>query len=181
MTTRISIKSDLKPLKGYSSLLKNVKQANTDILNLSVQKHINRYLRPMELMNPGPSLHGGGERAWSTDPAANRRAQRWFFANYPNGFRRTGALNRAWRLTARGLRLSLENASRAASYVFSFAKNVRARGGRPNPGHIRTGHPQLAQQTARQVLDMILDDHRLAWSKSVAASVAAGIYRIVVP
>lgn len=181
MTIRISVRSDPKPLDGYAAFLRNVQRANSDILRMTAQKNINVYLRPMEQVNPGPSQHGARAGAWSTDPAADARARRWWFANYPNGRARTGNLNRAWVLVTRGNRLSLENNSRGAAYVFSFAQTPRARGGRPNPGHIRTGWPQAVRRVGLEVMDMILGDVQLAYSRSIAASVATGQFRVVIP
>jgi hypothetical protein len=181
MAIRMSVTIDTQPLTGYKALLKNAQRANTDIVKFTTQKNINRYMRPMEQMNPGPSLHGAKRGAWSTDPAADARARRWWWANFPNGRQRTGSLNKRWLFVLRGNRLSLENTNPAAAYVFSFAKTPRARGGRPNPGHIRTGWPQASRQAASEVLGMVIVDVRLGWSRSIAASVAAGAYRIVVP
>lgn len=181
MAIRMSVKYDTTELDGYSAFLKNAQKANRDIVAMTTQKNINKYIRPMEAIDPGPSQHGGGRGAWSTNPAADARARRWWFANYPNGRPRTGQLMRQWVFVLRGDRLVLENRSPVIGYVGSMARRLRARGGRPNPGHLRTGWPQAIRQTATTVLDMVIEDVRLGWSTSIAASVAAGQYRIVVP
>lgn len=176
MAIRLKVKADITPIKGASELLSNMDNAMSAILETVTQTNINKYLRPMEQIDPGPSRHRG---RWSTDPGANPRARRWFFANYPNGYTRTGELNRKWRIVVRGKRLSLENNARGARYVFTMAKNIRARGGRPNPGHIDTGWPQEGQRVAREVLDMVIEDVSLAHSRSLMASMSNGRYTIV--
>jgi hypothetical protein len=62
-----------------------------------------------------------------------------------------------------------------------MARYVRARGGRPNPGHIRTRWSEVTKNTANEVLLIVIRDVQFGWSASIAASVAAGQYRIVVP
>ncbi|MBK8138361.1 MAG: hypothetical protein IPK52_21535 [Chloroflexi bacterium] len=50
---------------------------------------------------------------WSNDPIANAKARRWFFANYPDGYSRTGELGRAWKValsvTVAGFSVSVGN------------------------------------------------------------------------
>ncbi|MAS33557.1 MAG: hypothetical protein CL610_06095 [Anaerolineaceae bacterium] len=191
MPVRMSIRIDTKPMDGYRDLLKNAQRANEQIMAETVAKHESDYLAPMRDMDPGPSQHGAQKGAWSTNPAADERARAWYWYAVNNrlipsdpvtgAYIRTGQLNRQWRLTARGNRLSMENLSAVSAYVFSFAQNIRARGGKPNPGHIRTGHPLEAQVMGTQVLTRIIADTQVSWAQSIAASVAAGQYRIVVP
>lgn len=178
---RISIQAHIKPLEGYAALLGNAERATQDILRLVTQRNLNTYMRMMEAIDPGPSQHGGGRGAWSTDPAADNRARRWWFANYPAGRPRTGGLMRAWVFTVRGNRLSLENTSPAGKYVLSMARQPRARGGRPNPGHIRTGWPQETRRVAQQVMAQVADDVHVAWSRSLMASAARGEFTVIVP
>jgi hypothetical protein len=188
---RIAIQSNTRQLDGYAAYLAHARQANIDTLKLTIQKNTNKYLRPMEAIDPGPSQHGGGAGDWSTDPTANRRAQRWWWANVRAGtvnanpttgaYIRTGGMGRRWKFVTRGNRTSLENTSAGASYTLSMARIPRARGGRPNPGHIRTGWPQVTRATALAVMEMVIDDVQLAQSKTIAASVASGSYKVVIP
>lgn len=65
---------------------------------------------------------GGNRFIWSRDPVKQARARRWFFANYPNGYTRTGALERAWfgeiTYTDNTITTTIGNPNKAASYVY---------------------------------------------------------------
>ncbi len=79
---------------------------------------------------------------WSFDRAKNARARRWFFANYPNGYKRTGRLEQSWRFTVTPSQdnrvvVDLRNDTNASSYVYgSPAFNYEQ-----VPGHVTTGWP----------------------------------------
>lgn len=183
MVARVALRSDLRALDGYEAFVKNARRASGQLIQLTVQRNINTYLRPMEQINPGPSKHGGKARDWSTNEAAGRKAQKWWFANLREGKvggGSTGAMMRAWAFTLRKNILSLENTHPGFPYVGSFAQSARARGGRPNPGHIRTGWPQAIRRTGLEVMDTVLSDVQLAYVSSIAASVAAGRFVVQV-
>lgn len=182
MAIRMSIKADLTPFDGLEALLGNAERATSQIMQGVVNKHGTKLLRPIRRFGPGKSRHGAKRGAWSTNFAADARARRWWFANHGNRpYRRTGKTGKAWVFVVRNNRMSLENASPAAKYVFSFAAKPRARGGRPNPGHIRTGWPSKGRLKATAVLDTAKDLVEDSFARSIVASVAKGRFTIVVP
>ena len=85
---------------------------------------------------------------WSNDPVANAKARRWFFANYPDGYSRTGELGRAWKVamsvTVAGFSVSVGNPAKAASYVYGSERYDQV------PGHADTGWQQ-AQDTFLEI------------------------------
>lgn len=74
---------------------------------------------------------------WSNNPEANARARRWFFANYPNGYTRTGDMGKAWKVglsvTVAGFSVTVRNPADGASYVYGDDAY------RQIPGHAATG------------------------------------------
>jgi hypothetical protein len=182
---RLSAVFDFKPLDGFLALAGNAERANDEIIDRTLAANENAYLQPMQAIDPGPSQHRG---RWSTNPAANRKAQRWYWMAVNKGlinadasgrYIRTGDLNRQWRIVRRGSRISLENTSPKARYVMSMAQTVTARGGVPNPGHIDTGWSGAAKNTATTVIREITTDVNAAWVQTVGASVGSGQYRVV--
>lgn len=101
---------------------------------------------------------------WSLDPAANARARRWFFANYPNGYTRTNKLAEAWSVDIYFFRgeiiIELLNDLRGASYVHGSDRYGQV------PGHVTTGwrhvdtirgeYAELADNAVREVYDSFL-------------------------
>ena len=79
---------------------------------------------------------------------ANARARRWFFANYPEGYTRTGALGKAWdvkmSVTVAGFSVSIANPAKAASYVYGTESYPQI------PGHATTGW-QPAEDTFTEI------------------------------
>lgn len=190
MAIRMSVSADLTAVDGLEAFAANANRAVTQIMQGVVEKHGATYLRSIRRKGgPGRSRHGAGLGAWSTNRAADARARRWWFWAIGSGkiktaggrYVRTGKLNKQWTLTVRKNRLSLENTSERAKWVYSFAKTPRARGGRPNPGHIRTGWPQKTRAKAQKLLEDARLDVSIAYRKSIAASVASGEFVIVVP
>jgi hypothetical protein len=80
---------------------------------------------------PGPAKH---PFEWSSNPTANARARGWFFANYPQGYRRTGKL-------AQGYTIGVtENDDALAIFVRNPSKALKwVKGKRQIPGHKRSG------------------------------------------
>lgn len=185
MAIRAAVKADLKPLDGLASLFKNINKAAEQIMGEVADKRGKRLLKPMHNLDPGKSKHGAGLGAWSTNKAADARARGWWFAHFPKGRQRTGKTNKAWvlvaRKTGRRTSLALENNSQGARYTFSFAKNVKPRGGRPNPGHIRTGWPKKTRKVGLKVLEDARDLVEDAYAETVAASISTGKFKVVVP
>ncbi len=74
---------------------------------------------------------------WSKNKQANDRARRWFFANYPEGYERTGALGKAWdvrmSITRAGLDLLVGNTADVAGRVYGSSEGGQI------PGHSDTG------------------------------------------
>jgi hypothetical protein len=185
---RVSAVFNWRPFEGFQSFAANAERANEQIVDLTLQRNINEYLRPMEAIDPGPSRHGGGAGRWSTNAAANRRAQKWYWMAVNKGlikadasgrYIRSGGLNRQWRITRRGNRISLENTSPKAKYVMSMAETVTPNGGVPNPGHIDTGWSREAKRAAAEVVGAVVSDVSFGYAQTIAASVGAGQYRVV--
>ena len=97
-----------------------------------------RALRVLGAYPPRRSL--SRKFVWSHDPIANAKARRWFFANYPEGYSRTGELGRAWKValsvTVAGFSVSVGNPAKAASYVYGSERYDQV------PGHADTGWQQ---------------------------------------
>lgn len=89
---------------------------------------------------PPPRNVGSPKFVWSHNPAANARARRWFFANYPNGYTRTGDMAQAWiasiMLVGGAIELSVENPAPGSSYVYGDDSRSQI------PGHRTTGWRQ---------------------------------------
>ena len=190
MAIRASIRADLHALDGLEAYLANTERATNQIMKGVVDKNGNKYLKKIRRKGgPGRSKHGASSGAWSTNSAADDRARRWWFWAVGSGkirtaggrYIRTGGLQKRWVLVVRKNRASLENSDPRAKYVFTFAQRPRARGGRPNPGHIRTGWPQDQRRKALAALDALKSDVSFAFGRSVAASVANGQFTIVIP
>lgn len=110
-----------------------------------------------------PARGAGSPRfVWSYNAEKNARARRWFFANYPNGYTRSGLLGRAWLgdITYQNdtLTTRVSNPSKAASYVygsepFNFEQV---------PGHARTGWLNSGTTAADVLLEVAIEiDKRL--------------------
>lgn len=119
-----------------------------------LRESILRRLRQM----PPPRSRRNGPFVWSLDPEANARARRWFFANYPNGYERTGALAEAWdvliNIAREGLAVTITNEARAASYVYGDEEGSQI------PGHAETGwyESQDAVLEAGVMVEQYLND-----------------------
>jgi len=92
---------------------------------------------------------------WSFDKRKNERARRWFFANYPNGYTRTGALGRAWEgdvtyAKSGEISVYVANDTRGASYVYGAEQfNYKQ-----VPGHVTTGWLNAGDDGADVVTDV---------------------------
>ena len=182
---RLSAVFDFRPLDGCEALLGNAERANDEIIDRTLAQNENAYLQPMRQMDPGPSQHRG---RWSTNAIANEKARRWWWRAVNKGlvnadssgrYIRSGELNKQWRILRRGSRISLENTSPKARYVYSMAQTVVARGGVPNPGHIDTGWSSTAKTTTDTVVREVVSDVQTGWYRTMTASVASGQVRIV--
>jgi hypothetical protein len=101
---------------------------------------------------PGASLNGLNSDqpfVWSTDPVKNKAARGWWFANFPNGRERTGALNDAWTVAleraGKALQLLVSNITPYTKWVvdtFDQRRNYQI------PGHARTGWRRVNETTA---------------------------------
>ena len=182
MTIRAAVRADLTPLEGAESFFKEAPKATERVLEGVKKKHGKRLIRPLHKMSPGRSKHGG---RWSTNPAANRRARGWWFANRSKIKPRSGKLRKQYimavRKTPRRVSLTIENPSSKAHFVFSNAKKARADGGRPNPGHIATKWPQKSREVSLKQLEIAKGKVEDAYQASAVASIAKGRFVIVVP
>jgi hypothetical protein len=183
----IRVTTDTSGLTGYVDLLKQAPRMVEMVVSGTVEKNQRRYLDAMHQLDPGPSQHRG---RWSTDPAANARARRGYWARVRRGeiranpitgaYIRTGELARGWRLVANKNFTTLFNPAQASAFVYTFGAIV-ARGGRPNPGHIATRWPQEATTTALLSTNAMINDVHRGIGATIAASVRAKQLRVVIP
>lgn len=91
---------------------------------------------------PAERNAGSPKFIWSTNPIAQRKAQKWFFAHYPEGYTRTHQMVKAWEISiefADGvITLSVFNPSPGAFFVFGDEEHD------PIPGHKTTGWRPIA-------------------------------------
>lgn len=75
---------------------------------------------------------------------ATERSRRWFFANYPEGYSRTGTLGESWgvkmSVTVAGFSMEIGTDADAAQYVYGGEQF------RQVPGHFDTGWPNADDQ-----------------------------------
>jgi hypothetical protein len=100
---------------------------------------------------------------WSPNPQANRRAQRYFFRKYPNGYKRTGRLAKKWKVRlvvdVRGFRLKVENPDKAAPFVYGRLSTDNA----PNLPII--GHKRTGWQPARPTVNFWIGEYHDAFDR----------------
>lgn len=119
---------------------------------------------------PGASLNGLNSDqpfVWSTDPAKNAKARRWWFANFPNGRERTGALNEAMSVAlervGKALELIVSNSVAYAKWVvstFDQRRNYQI------PGHARTGWRRM-QDTSITFFDRFEREFRKRFRETI--------------
>lgn len=96
--------------------------------------------RPAQSKN---GLNSGQPFQWSLDPRANARARAYFFAKYPNGYKRTGKWDRGWvlrfdRPTRNTFGFTLFGNGREKEFTSGFLN--RTAPNRPIIGHLRSGY-----------------------------------------
>jgi len=101
-----------------------------------------------------PARNAGSPRfIWSNNPLKQAAARRWWWANYSNGYKRTGQLVKQWTgsvyFSGAQLAITVENPAKAASYVFGSAES----GYKQVPGHVTTGWYNTQDKPADVVLD----------------------------
>lgn len=120
-----------------------------------------------------PPPRGNNRFIWSRDPVKQARARRWFFANYPNGYTRTGALGRAWRgeitYESNTLTTRISNPLKATSYVYGaeqydFVQVI--------------GHEQTGWLNAGQTAPDILLDIAIQLDKDTETAIDAELERL---
>lgn len=103
-----------------------------------LERRLDRILR----IEPAPRGLGSPKFIWSTNLAKQRKAQRWFFKHYPNGYTRTHDLSKAWETSIDfkdgQLSISVENPSPGASFVYGSDEYDQV------PGHKTTGWIPIA-------------------------------------
>ena len=126
-------------------LLRDFLGAFPELAVETVQRRLERTVTPHlldELKHTPPTVKH--PFVWSYDPAKNARARRWFFAHYPKGYKRTGALSRSWKITfVRGkqsVSMRVTNNRKGASYVVG---SLNGKIGQV-PGHKTSGWPLAA-------------------------------------
>lgn len=101
---------------------------------------------------------------WSHDPTKQARARRWFFAHYPNGYRRTHTMSKAWEvaitLNDGGLTFDIGNPTPGASYVYGTAEFGQV------PGHVTTGW-QRAVETLADIGGETIDAIGDLWQETI--------------
>ena len=126
--------------RGFQSLTTFIRQYPDTVQREVRAKFYGEMAQPMleDFQDqPGPaktSRNSGQVFVWSENHEANRRAQMWFFANYPNGYTRTGKLAQGYTVGVSesddALSIFVRNPSKALKFV---------KGRRQIPGHRRTG------------------------------------------
>lgn len=101
---------------------------------------------------PGPSKNGRNSDQpfrWSDDPIKDARGRAGFFARFPNGRERTGAMNEAWDVllerVGRGFHVIAQNPVNYLKWVvgtFDQRRNYQI------PGHARTGWHLVRETTS---------------------------------
>lgn len=126
-------------------LLRDFLGAFPELAVETVQRRLERTVTPPFLQE----LRHEAERVkhpfvWSYDPVKNARARRWFFANFPKGYKRTGALSRSWKITfVRGkqsISMRVTNNRKGASFVVGSLNGKLGQ----VPGHSKSGWPLAA-------------------------------------
>lgn len=144
------------------------------ILNTLVKRRISRTKsKILRKLRTAPEAVPDLPFIWSTNPAANARARRWYFANMvPKGskggrYQRKGTLERAWdvkiSVTGEGGAVLIENDSPGAVYVV---------GERQVPSHYLTGWPTVEDATL-EAADALEDGLIEDWYTAVSPT--AGI------
>ena len=120
--------------RGFQSLTTFIRQYPDTVQREVRAKFYGEMAQPMLRdfqEQPGAAKH---PFVWSENHEANRRAQRWFFANYPNGYTRTGKL-------VQGYTVGVSESDDALSiFVRNPSKALRwVKGRRQIPGHRKSG------------------------------------------
>lgn len=95
--------------------------------------------RPAQSKN---GLNSGRPFEWSLDRRANARARRYFFAMYPNGYKRTGKWERGWviRFDRSGNTFGFTVFGNGREKEFTSGFMNRTAPNRPIIGHKRSGY-----------------------------------------
>lgn len=120
--------------EGLRTVSRQVIPAAERLLDRLIDAHLRKY---------PPKRNRSDPFVFSDDPVKNRKAQIWFAINYPNGYRRTGRLGRAWEgeilLSVNGgavtLTVDVRNETAYASRVYGAEQF----GYKQVPGHAHTG------------------------------------------
>lgn len=119
---------------------------------------------------PGPSLNAlnsGSPFRWSDDPEADERGRKGYFARFPNGRARTGALSDSWtvRLQRVGaaFQLLVQTPLRYAKWVVGSFDQRRDW---QIPGHRRTGWIPV-RDTVRFFFDAFADEFQKRFDRTI--------------
>lgn len=160
LTTSDILGADFLELEKQApkKVLRAINRKITPPLERALDRTLRRY--------PPPRTPASPPFVWSYDKTKNERARRWFFANYPAGYTRTGALGRNWKssieLAAGGvIEIAVENDSRAASYVYGSDTYGQV------PGHETTGWFNAADEVTEYGL-ALEDDLLELWDDIVS-------------
>lgn len=134
-------------LTSGNELAEMVRELND--LGTSLSREISREVLPelervldRTLRTPAPARNRNIRFVWSTNPEANERARKWWFANNDGAYVRTGKIPNAWTaetsLRNGVVTMSIQNAEEGASYVYGSDTYNQI------PGHRTTGWPNAA-------------------------------------
>ncbi len=133
-----------KPLQDIAAFMREAPQEAARFGEQLYRKYEPRMMQEVRY-RPARSLNGlnsGRPFQWSPDPKANARARAWFFANYPNGYKRTGKWERGWQsrfdTTRNTFGFTIFGNGRDKEFT-SGAMN-RVERNRPIIGHLRSGY-----------------------------------------
>lgn len=128
--------------------------------------------RPAQSKN---GLNSGRPFEWSLDRRANARARAWFFAHYPNGYKRTGKWERGWVVrfdrTRNTFGFTVFGNGREKEFTSGFMN--RTAPNRPIIGHRRSGYVPV-QQTVNYWTNAYQDEFAREFPRFVQQQLSKG-------
>lgn len=157
---RLSIRSD-QALADFAAELVSITDPKGKRFNRLVAREVvpvlERYLdrQIIAILHKEPPERSASSPRfiWSNNPLKQANARRWFFANYPNGYKRKHKLVKQWTgevaFSGALISITVQNPAPAASYVFGSEPFGFAQ----VPGHVVTGWYNTQDKPADLVLD----------------------------
>lgn len=122
-----------------------------------LERQLDRLIDDRLRVMPPPRTAASPRFIWSRDPIKNAKARKWFFRNYPDGYRRTGQLAASWHgeITYQDneITTSIENPAEASGYVYGSESYEFQQ----VPGHAETGWLNAGQTVPDILLDIAVE------------------------